>query len=105
MALSVENLKQHLNWTSDMGSADDALLTRLLASAKNHVERLLGYKLEDATERPGFEDGTPPALEEAIYQLAAWWFGQREAALVGVSVARVPYDVDAIVQEYRDWTF
>lgn len=79
MTLTVTDLKAHCNVTSD---DDDAVLTRLLAAASAHVERLLGFKLTDTTALP---DGPPADLELAVLMLAADWFENREASLVGVS--------------------
>lgn len=36
-------------------------------------------------------------------QLACWWFEHREA--VSDRDTRLPYGVDEIVNEYREWTF
>lgn len=99
MALSVSDLKDQANVT---GAADDAILTRMLAAATAHIERLLGFKLDDADELPG---GAPADLELAVLQLAADWYENREATLVGVTAQPIPYGVREIVNEYRKYTF
>jgi uncharacterized phage protein (possible DNA packaging) len=99
MALTLEDIKTHCNVTE---SADDLQLERLLAAAVAHVQRLLGFKLDDATE---FPEGTPADLELAVLQLAADWYENREASLVGVTAQPIPFGVREIVNEYRRYSF
>lgn len=99
MALALADLKAHCNIT---GSGDDPVLSRFLAAARAHVERLLGFKLDDAEELP---DGAPADLELAVLQLAADWYENREASLVGVSAMAIPFGVHQIVNEYRRYTY
>jgi hypothetical protein len=99
MALSLDDLKAHANIT---GEADDAVLTRLLAAATKHVERQLGYALDDTGELP---DGAPADLEHAVYLLAAHWFENRETALVGLTAQPLPFGVADILAEHRRYTF
>lgn len=96
MALSLSDLKAHCNITAN---TDDALLTRLLAVATKHVERLLGFTLES------MEGGAPADLEHAVYMLAREFYENREASLVGVTAQAVPFGVQDIVNEYRNYTF
>lgn len=98
MALTVADLREHSPNLPDT----DAYLTRLLAAATAHVERLLGFKLTDADELP---DGAPADLEMAVLQLAADWAENREATLVGVAAQPIPFGVQEIVNEYRRYTF
>ena len=99
MALTIADLKDQCEVT---GTADDAKLTRFLAAATAHVERLLGFALDDTAALP---DGTPADLELAVLQLAADWFENREASLVGVTAMPIPFGVREIVNEYRTYTF
>jgi hypothetical protein len=99
MALSVSDLRKQLNLT---GACETTLLTRLLAAATAHVERLLGFRLDDEDELP---DGPPADLELAVLQLAADWYENREASLVGASAQTIPIGVAQIVNEYRRYTF
>lgn len=105
MALTLNDLKVQTNVT---GNDDDLLLTRLLAAATAHVERLLGFKLEDefppTTDEPP-KSTVPADLELAVLQLAADWYENREASLVGVSAQAIPFGVREIVNEYRNYTF
>jgi hypothetical protein len=79
-------------------------LSQKIDAAQAHVERLLGFKIE---ERFGGQDQEPiPApLREAVLQLAAWWFEQREAGIVGQGVTTPPHSLPEIVAEYREWSF
>ena len=99
MALALADLKAHCNIT---GSTDDPVLSRFLAAARAHIERLLGFKLDDADELP---DGTPADLELAVLQLAADWYENREVSITGTIITAIPFGVNQIVNEYRRYTF
>jgi uncharacterized phage protein (predicted DNA packaging) len=100
--LEIDQLKEHLSFTDDIGDVDNALLQRILNAAQNHIERLLGYSIEDQFGGEG-QEPVPPVLVEAVSQLAAWWYENREAAS---DTARVlPFGVTEIVNEYREFTF
>lgn len=101
---TVAQLKQQLNLTDDLGTADDELLQRKLAAAQNHVERLIGYKIED-TYGGTDQLEIPPSLIEGVLQLAAHWYENREASTVGVQGFALPFGVLDIVAEYRSWSF
>ncbi|MDP9571471.1 UNVERIFIED_ORG: putative phage protein (predicted DNA packaging) [Agrobacterium larrymoorei] len=103
MIISVAQIKEQLNIDADDNS-DNALLGRKVAAAQDHVERLLGFKIED---RFGGEDQDPlpAALAEAVSQLAAHWYENREASVVGMSAGALPFGVQDIVREYRDYSF
>lgn len=99
MALNLDTLKVHCNVS---GTDDDAVLSRLLSAATRHVERVLGYAIDDEEQ---FPDGTPEDLDQAVYLLSAHWYENREASLVAVSAAPLPMGVSAILNEYRNFTF
>ena len=100
--LTLAEFKEQLSFTDDIGDVDDDLLQRKLDAAQNHIERWLGFKIG---ENFGGEDQdpVPPVLVEAVSQLAAWWYDQREAA--GDAAREVPFGVKEIVTEYREFTF
>lgn len=104
MIISLMELKQQLNLTPDLGTDDDALLERKIAAAQNHVERLLGFEIEERYGSTG-QEAIPSALVEAVSQLAAHWFENREATLVGVSAQEIPFGVWSVVNEYREFSF
>lgn len=107
MIVTVPELKEQIGWTDGLGTADDALMARKIAAAQDHIERLLGFKIE--TTYPPVGDPPvstiPPALVEAVCQLAAHWYENREATLVGVTAQELPFGVWNIVNEYREYSF
>ena len=102
--ITLAEAKEQLSFTDDMGDVDDDLLTRKVAAAQNHIERLLGYKIEEqfggAEQEP-----VPPALAEAVAQLAALWYEVREGAMLGGAAHPLPFGISEIVTEYREFTF
>lgn len=104
--VSLAELKEQLAITPDLGTADDALLGRLLLVAEGHIGRLLGYGLEAAVvaATEGFEDGVPEELRHAVLMLAAHLYANREAA-ADLEVREVPFGVREIVEGWRGWTF
>ncbi|MEQ3649941.1 head-tail connector protein [Hyphomonas sp.] len=101
---TINQLKDQLSFTDDIGAVDDVLLQHKLDAAQNHVERMLGFKIEncfgDVDQEP-----VPFSLIEAVLQLAAWWYDQRETAMAGSGAKEVPFGVSEIVREYREFTF
>jgi len=79
-------------------------LDQKIEAAQAHVERLLGFKIEEQFGGPD-QEPIPEPLKEAVLQLAAWWFEQREAGLTGTIVTTPPHSLPEIVAEYREWTF
>ncbi|MDX3975790.1 head-tail connector protein [Shinella sp.] len=104
MIVSLAEMKQQLNLTDDLGTDDDALIARKIAAAQNLIERHLGYKIE-ARYGGNDQEEIPPALTEAVAMLAAHWYENREATLVGISAQELPLGVTAIVTEYREYSF
>ncbi len=102
MALELSDLITHCSLQGSPDAADARQLQRLLDAATAHVERLLGFKLTDTDELP---DGAPADLELAVLQLAADWYENREASLIGITGRPIPFGVQEIVNEYRRYTF
>jgi hypothetical protein len=82
----------------------EVMLDQKVQAAQGHIERLLGFKIEDHFGGED-QDPVPEPLREAVLQLAAWWFEQREAGIIGHSVATPPHGLAELVAEYREWTF
>jgi hypothetical protein len=99
MALALADLKTQTNVT---GTADDAILTRLLAAATAHVASELGFAIDDEVE---FPDGTPADLEQAVLMVAAHWYENREGSLVGVTAQELPMGVADIIRNHRSYTY
>ena len=102
MTLNVEALKAHLNIAGDLDAVDGAVLPRFLTAATRHVENDLGIRLTDFVE---FPDGPPEDVEQAVLMLAAHWYENREATLVGVTAQQVPFGYDSIIANHRSYTF
>jgi len=96
MIVTVEQLRQQLNL--DPGIEDDAFLAGKIGAAESWIEAFIGEPLADLDPMPG-------AIREAILQLAAHLFVNREAVLVGVSASPVPFGVVDLIRPWRAWEF
>ena len=94
MTVSLENLKAHLNITTD---DDDDLLQDKIDAASEWIAKYTGIP----------EDGpdTPAPFDEATRQLAAHLFENREATLVGVTAQALPFGLLDLLNPYREWAF
>lgn len=99
--LTLAQIKEELGFTDDLGTADDDLLTRKIAAAQDHVERVLGYQIE-ATFGGEDQDPIPPALIEAVSQIAAAWYEARDES---EDKLPLPFGVAAVLDGYREFTF
>lgn len=97
--LSVEDVKAHANITI---SEDDTLLEGKIAAAEAWVGKFIGTPLDDAT---AFPDGTPEPLKEAVRQLVAHLYENREASIVAVSAELMPLGLYDLMAPYREWSF
>lgn len=91
----VADLKAHLNL---IGDDDDALLTQKLAAAEAWTAGYLGIVLADL-------DPLPAVIGEAILRVAADLYENREATLVGVNAAALPFGVTDLLANHREWSF
>ena len=91
------DLKAHLNIVGD--DTDDALLTAKIASAEAHTTNVI------AADVPLTYDAAPADLKQAILMLAAHWYENREATIVGVSSNLVPFGYQDLVVSHRKWFF
>ena len=97
MIVTLAEMKAHLNIVDTI---DDDLIGRKIGAAEAHLGRMLGFDM--AAEYP---DGVPEDLKEAIRQLAAHWYENREATVAGLSLSTVPLGVEEIVRERRRYVF
>ena len=102
MIVSFVDLMAQAAVTPDAPTEDLALLQQKGDAAQNHVERLLGFKIEE-TFGGVDQEPIPDSLKEAVLQLACWWFENRET--VESRDEMLPFGVAEIVNEYREWTF
>jgi hypothetical protein len=86
--------KAHLNVTID---ADDALISDKLAAAKAFVAAYTGGPVD--------ADDTPAPVKEAVLQLTANLYENREASLVGVTAQQLPFGFLDLLANYRAFAF
>jgi uncharacterized phage protein (predicted DNA packaging) len=93
-ALTLAKLKAHLNVTID---DDDDLIADKLSAAQAWVAT---YTASDVTL-----DSVPAPINEAILQLAAHLYENREASLVGVTAQALPFGMLDLLENYRAFCF
>ena len=93
-AVTLNQVKAHLRVTIDY---DDPLLSDKLAAAKAWVS---AYTASDVDA-----DGTPAPINEAVLQLAAHLYENREATLVGVTAQSLPFGFLDLLASYRAFAF
>ncbi len=93
--IDLADMKAHLGVLDDV---DNALITGKIEAAQAHLESLLGYAIEDEF------DTVPADLKDAVRQLAAGWFENREAT-GATSIMETPMSVWSIVTERRSYAF
>ncbi len=104
--IDLDQLKAQLRVDDD---DNDDVLEQKIAAAQGHLESELGFKM-DATTYPDagdvvYPDTVPPALREAVLQLAAHWYEHREGVLVGENAQVPPIGIDDVVRNYRNWSW
>ncbi|MBX5149573.1 phage gp6-like head-tail connector protein [Rhizobium lentis] len=97
--VSLATAKAHMNVTE---ADDDTLIQGKIDAAEAHVENILGFKLAS-----GFDGaaGVPDDVKEAVLQLTAHFYENREASLVGVTASETPFGVWALLAPYREYVF
>ncbi|MGY4351555.1 hypothetical protein ACVWXM_008048 [Bradyrhizobium sp. GM7.3] len=93
-AVTLADLKAHLNLTTDQ---DDQLLTGKLDAASAWVG---AYTASDPSL-----DTTPAPMNEAILQIAAGLYENRESTLVGVTAQQLPFGTLDLLAPYRAFSF
>ncbi len=92
--VTTADMKAHLGITLE---TDDDLVDGKIEAAQASIEQLLGYEIET-------EFATVPGdLKEAVRQLAAHFYENREASVVGISVSLLPLGVRDIVNNRCEW--
>lgn len=85
--------KKHLNIDH---SDDDELIEHYLDVAHEWIVDFIG--------KP-FPDPIPATLKQAVMQLAAHFYENREAVLVGISASEIPFGVLDLIRPHREWSF
>ncbi|WP_440408702.1 head-tail connector protein [Neorhizobium petrolearium] len=97
--ITVADAKAHMNVSI---ADDDALIGAKIDAAEAWIAKFIGAPLDDVT---AFPDGTPEPLKEAVRQLVAHWYENREASIVSVTAELMPLGLYDLMQPYREWTF
>ncbi len=97
--VTLTEIRAHLALTGDQ-TQDDMLIQGKLDAAHSLIERILGFRILDRFVTP---DLVPADLREAILQLTAWWYENREAVME--RGAPLPFGVAEIIEAHRDWSF
>lgn len=96
--VDLETAKSHLNL---MGSSDDGVVARYVDAAQSWLESKLGYIISERySDRP-----VPSSLYQAALLMTAHFYANREASVVGVTVAELPLGVWDTVTDFRDWSW
>ncbi len=93
--LTVEDLREHMNVTSD---DDDAVIAAKIDAAEAWIGAFLGKSLAEF-------DPVPEPLREAARQLVAHLYENREATLVGVQMMDVSPGLFDLMAPYREYVF
>lgn len=95
MPITLDQAKAHLN----LGSidTDDALISDKLAAAKAWVGAYTASNVD--------ADGTPAPVNEAVLQMTAHLYQNREASLVGVTAQELPFGFLDLLAPYRAFAF
>lgn len=97
--ISIEDAKAHMNVTAD---DDDTLIAAKIEAAEGWIAKFIGTALNDATS---FPDGTPEPLKEAVRQLVAHLYENREATLAGITMSDVSPGLFDLMAPYREYVF
>lgn len=92
--ITLDQAKAHLNVTMDV---DNDLIAGKLATAKAWVG---AYTASDPDA-----DGTPAPIGEAVLQMTAHLYENREVSLVGVTASELPFGFLDLLAPYRAFAF
>ena len=94
--ITLADLKVHMSVTTD---TDNDLLTEKIAVADEWISKFTGIPTDDP------ETTVPAPVKEAIRQLAAHLYENREATLSGVTAQELPFGLLDLLTPYREWAF
>ena len=95
MSITVEDAKRHMNVTSN---DDDALIAAKIAAAAQWIGAFIGTPLAEF-------DPVPEPIKEAVRQLVAHLYENREATLVGVTMNDVSPGLFDLLAPFRRYVF
>ncbi len=94
MTVTLQDAKAHLNITFDN---DDGVIQRMLDAARSFMTLQIGHDTINLS--------TDPQVDQAILMLTAHYYANREATMVGVSAAALPFGVQEIIDNNRSWSW
>ncbi|WP_187970060.1 head-tail connector protein [Aquibium microcysteis] len=93
--VATADLRAHLNVNDCAG--ENAQLHRMQRAAESWIGAYLGTPLADL-------DPVPDAVRMAVLMLAGHFYENREASLVGVTAAELPFGVVDLIRPFRVWS-
>lgn len=93
--VSISALKAQLNFDAYFFD-DEELLQSKLDAAEAWAANFTGHNLES------FGNPLPADIQEAVLQLAAHWYVNREATLVGLNAAMMPFGVISLLSPHME---
>lgn len=93
--VATADLRAHLN--VDDCASENAQLHRMQRAAESWIAAYLGTSFADL-------DPVPDAVRMAVLMLAGHFYENREATLVGVTAAELPFGVIDLIRPFRAWT-
>lgn len=78
----------------DLANGTDELLQHYLEAAEAWASGYLGFPITDLNP-------VPADVKQAVMQMAAHLYQNREAALIGVNVYELPFGIDGFLRKYR----
>lgn len=111
--IGLDTAKAHLNVTTD---DDDALIRSKIGVAAAWIALYTGTDYQVTEQADGSDpdypagityvvDTTPAPINEAILQLVAHLYANREASLVGVTAQSLPFGLLDLLSPYRAYAF
>lgn len=100
MMISTTDLRRHLNIT---GTDDDVLLGEKILAASEWVSLYTAIPNECDPDEDACD--IPEPVKEAVRQLAAHLYENREATLIGVTSQSLPFGLLDLLMPYRAWVF
>lgn len=94
--ITLADAKAHMNI---LDTVDDTVIEAKLSAATEYVEQYIGQHFADIT------GGIPEPLKEAIRQITAHFYENREPVLVGVNAQEIPLSAFNLMDSYRKWVF
>lgn len=97
--VTLSDMKAHLGIVDN---ADDALISAKIDAAQAWLEQMLGYDIATEFASPLV---VPFDLVEAVKQVAAHFYENREASVAGLSILSVPMQVEDTIRNRRHYSW